>query len=275
MSAIDSKRTFANRHVGFKKISPWLTKLLTKLRKAFIDANYGALALESVVVIVGILVAFQIDRWGVERQERRYEHQYLVRLKEDLLFEIGLMDVSIEYADRRIDSVRFLERVAANPDIYAERQADVVSALERVTWRSFPHISAFVYTELQSTGSLSLVQSDELRQNLAEYYSYLRFESVIGLDLEVQRTFSRLTAGILSTDELVNIEEDRRSEGQVNMPPGRALQIARQFSDRRDAIDLLPSIAQHHAFNKKIIVNSRDRAQKLVELLDALIAESI
>ena len=248
--------------------------LLTKFRKTLVEANYGALALEIFVVIVGILVAFQIDRWGIERQERRDEHQYLVRLQEDLLFEISLMDVSIEHAETRIATVRFLDEVAADPDIAAERQEDVISALEKVTWRSFPHISAFVYTELQNTGNLSLIQSEKLRQELAEYYSLIRFESVIGLDLEVQRAFSRLTSGILSTDELVYIEEGQRSQGQLKAPPGRALEIARQFSERRDAIDLLPSIAQHHAFNKKIIADGRDRAQRIVVALDALIAAS-
>ena len=248
--------------------------MLKRFRKSLVEANYGALALDSIVVVVGILIAFQIDRWGIEREERRQEHQYLLRLKEDLLFEIDLMNTSIEYADKRIGAVRFLEEVTADPEIASARPNEVVSALERVTWRSFPHISAFVYTELQSTGRLSLVRSEEVRRSLAEYYSYLRFESAVGLDLEVQRAFSRETAGILSTDELVSIEEGQRQAGPSAISSDRALQIAREFSGRRDAIDVLPSIAQHHAFNKKIIAGGRDRAQQIVKLLDSLIAES-
>lgn len=247
---------------------------MTKFRKTLVEANYGALGLEIVVVIVGILVAFQIDRWGLERLELQHEHQYLERLKKDLLFEIDLMDASIDYADTRIAAVRFLEEVVANPKYTTERPDEFVLALERVTWRSFPHISAFVYTELQNTGNLSLIRSEELRQKLAEYYSSIRFESMIGLDLEVQRTFGRLTAGILSTDELIDIEENQWGQRQVDVHPDRALEIAQQFMEKQDAIDLLPSIAQHHAFNKKVVGNSRDRAQQIVVKLDALIVAS-
>ena len=225
-------------------------------------------------MIVGILIAFQIDGWALERQERQQEHQYLERLKKDLLFEIDLMDASIAYADTRIAAVRLLEEVAANPANAAEKPNEVVSALEKATWRSFPHISAYVYTELQNTGNLSLIRSEELRQELAEYYSYLRFESVVGLDLEIQRAFARLTAGILSTDELIGIEENQLSQRQIDVLPDHALELARRFKERQDAVDLLPSIAQHHAFNQKVIRNNRDKAREIIAILDALIVES-
>jgi hypothetical protein len=65
--------------------------MLVKLRKHLVGVNLVALGLEVVVVIAGILLAFQIDRWAQEGGEREQEYQYLVRLKEDLRFEIGLL----------------------------------------------------------------------------------------------------------------------------------------------------------------------------------------
>jgi hypothetical protein len=85
--------------------------------------------------------------------------------------------------------------------------------------------------------------------------------------------FTRLTAGILSTAELLDIEENELSQRQIDVLPDRALEIAREFSTRQGAVDLLPSIAQHHAFNKNVIEASRDRAQQLVATLDALIED--
>jgi len=248
--------------------------MLTRLRKNLAEANYGALGLEIIVVIVGILVAFQIDRWAIEGQERQQENQYLERLREDLLFEIDLMAKSIYHAETRIAAVRLLEEVAANPEIATEKPTEFLRAVERVTWRSFPHISAYVYTELQSTGNLSLIRSEALRQALAEHYSSIRFESIIGLDLEIQRLFSRLTAGVLSTQELVGIEENQWRQQQIEVLPDRALQIAKELAARQDAVDLLPSIAQHHTFNKKIIGASRDRALQIVTNLEELIEDS-
>ena len=143
--------------------------MLVNFRKNLAEANFGTLGLELIVVIAGILLAFQIDRWAQEGREREQEYQYLVRLKEDLQFEIGLMADGIDYAEQRIAAVRLLEEAAANPKIATERPNAFAQAVERVTWRSFPNINAYVYTELQSTGNLSLIQSDALRRDVADY----------------------------------------------------------------------------------------------------------
>jgi hypothetical protein len=247
--------------------------VLEKLRKNFIEANFANLGLEIIVVIAGILIAFQIDRWAQEGREREQERHYLVRLKEDLQFEIGLMADGMEFAEQRISAALLLEDVAANPKIASERPHAFSQALERVTWRSFPNINAYVYTELQSTGNLSLIRSEALRRDMADYYSFIQHESAIGLDLEIQNLFTRMTAGILSTAELVDIQENDLDGRKVEIDPERALQIAQEYAARQNAVDLLPSIVQHHSFNKIAIESSRERAQKLIETIDALFEE--
>lgn len=245
--------------------------MLATLRKNLAEANYGVLVLEFVVVILSILIAFQIDRWAQERRDRQQEYQYLVRLKSDLQFEIDRMSDSVGFAERRLAAVLFLEEVSANPEVAVDKPEAVAKALERATWRSFPHISAFVYTELRSTGNLSLLRSDSLRLSLAEYYASLQFESQTGLNLDIQRLFDRLTAGILSTAEVIDIEESGSGRLQNKIHADRALEIAREFAAQQGAVDLLPSIAQHHVFNKKVIEASRDKAQQIIVTIDSLI----
>ena len=247
--------------------------MLTRLRKDLTEANYGLLGLEVILVIVGILIAFQIDRWAEEQREREQGHQYILRLKKDLQFEINIMTQSIEFADQRIVAVRLLEKITANPEIAKGNPNVVVRALEQVTWGSYPHVAAYVYTELQATGNLSLIRSDTLRHDLAEYYSFYGHYSGIGLDLELQNLFTRLTAGILSTVELVDIQENETDHWEIEISPDRAFDIAIEFSQRQRAVDLLPSLAQHHVFNKKFVKINRSRAERIVDMLDALIEE--
>ncbi len=58
-----------------------------KLSKGLSEANYTTLILEIIVVILGILIAFQIDRWTEQRRERNSEYGYLQRLSGDLQFD--------------------------------------------------------------------------------------------------------------------------------------------------------------------------------------------
>jgi hypothetical protein len=247
--------------------------MLERLRRNLAESRYGPLGLEIVVVILGILIAFQIDRWAEERRDRKQEYEYLLRLKEDLQIEIRGMDEAVQYAESRIAAVLLLEEVIANPTMIEDQPDALPVALETATWRSFPQISAFVYTELQSSGNLALIQSEPLRRELADYYSSIRHYSHVGLDLDIQHQFDRRTAGILSTAELLSIEKESWTGSSDSIPVDRAIQIAEELAGRHDAIDLLPNIAQHHVFNQKVIELVRAKAVSIIKQIDHLIED--
>ncbi len=243
-----------------------------RLHSLFHRQSLAGLALEVAVVILGILIAFQIDRWAEERRDRQLEQDYLVRLKEDLEIEIRRMDASLGYAQSRLEAAALLEAVAAEPERAAERPAAVPLALETATWRSFPQIDAFVYSELQATGNLSLLRSEALRRMLAEHYASMRDHARVGYDLALQRHFDQLTAGILTTDELVDIENESWHARPYETRSERAVAVARALAERPAAVALIPGIAQHHVFNRKVIESSRSRAIRIIAEIDRLAA---
>lgn len=144
-------------------------------------------------------------------------------------------------------------------------------ALETATWISFPQINAFVYTELQSSGNLALIQSESLRRELANHYTSIQHYSLFGLDLNIQHQFDRLTAGILTTAELRKIEEESWNNTPNNISIARAIEITHELAGTQDVIDLLPNVAQHHVFTQKVIKSARSRALKIIEQIDLLI----
>jgi len=243
------------------------------LRRNHAERHYALLGLELLVVIFGILIAFQVDRWAEERRERGQEYEYLVRLKEDLQIEIDHMDEAYAYAQSRINAAMLLEEIVANPS-FAEDQPDALpSALETASWRSFPQIDAFVYSELQSSGNLALITSVSLRRDLAKHYTSIRNYSRVGLDLEIQHQFERLTAGMLTSDELRAIEDESWHATSNNISAERAADIADELVRRQGAIDLIPNMIQHHVFNQKVIEIIRDQTMKIIDQIDLLIEE--
>ena len=244
-----------------------------KLSKSLSEANYTTLILEIIVVILGILIAFQIDRWTEQRRERNLEYGYLQRLSGDLQFEINNMNHAIATADRRIEAVRFLESVTRNPSLAVDEAATLLIALEKVSWYSFPKIDGIVYYELQNTGGLSVIRSDALRHVLADYYTSIRADERIAFERGLQHRYDQAVAGILTTDELMYVEDGRWVDGTNTITSERALEIVEELSLRRSALDLLPSIAQYHAFTRKAIGENRESAKKAVATIDQLIRE--
>ena len=239
--------------------------------KTFTNSNYSLLAAELVILIIGILSAFQIERWGEQKYEREQEYEYLLRLKEDLQNENGTLDAAYRFAQSRIDAALVLEEIAANPSIARDRPAALPLALETVTWRSFPNIEAFVYSELQNSGNLAVIRSESLRRNLANHYTSFRGYSRVGLARDAQIQFERLTAGILTTDELRAIEDESWSRKSRTATPDRAAEIADELLKRQGAIEWIPNILQHHIFNQNVILESRDQAMEIIAQIDSLI----
>lgn len=244
--------------------------MFARLRKNLLEKNYAPAALELLVVIFGILIAFQIDRWAEERRNRGQEYAYLVRLKEDLQFEISRMDKAHAFAQSRIDAALLLEEIVENPSIAEKERNALLWAVETAGWRSFPQIDAIVYSELQSSGNLALIRSVSLRRNLANRYTSLRHEAVVGLDLTMQHLFDRLTAGILTTSEVRAIEDDPQQESSYAISGERAAEIATELTRRQDAIDLVPGLVQHHIFTQKVIRASREDALNIIDQIDSL-----
>ncbi|NOR20861.1 MAG: hypothetical protein GQ538_12325, partial [Xanthomonadales bacterium] len=200
------------------------------------DQNWLAVTVDVAVVLVSILLAFQIDRWAEYRRDQHLELEYLLRLKEDLHMETGQMDTALGYVNDRIQAVRLLENLVKDLSNHNVSHASLPWAIETATWRSFPQIASFVYSELQSTGNLALIQSESLRRNLAGHYTILQNDAQIGLDLDIQHLFDRKTAGILTSDELIEVENTGSAHQTANISPARALEVAEAFSQNEDAV---------------------------------------
>jgi hypothetical protein len=245
--------------------------MFERLHKRVVQAHYSALLFELAIVVAGILIAFQIDRWAEDRRERELERDYLLRLKTDLGLEVAEMEYSMGNAESRIAAVLLLNEVIEDPSVTRSSPTEVLIAIEKATWGSFPQIDAFVYSELQSTGNLALIRSQNLRRALATHYQTIKHYSRVGLANDVQQEFVRVTAGILTTDELTDIELETWDEAASQVRVERALEVAVDLAERKDAIALLPSIAQHNVFNLKVIEESRERALAIIEQIDRLL----
>ncbi len=247
--------------------------LFNHLRKNLSKYSWLAVIVDVSVVIVSILMAFQIERWAEQNRDQRLEMEYLIRLKLDLRMEIEQMDTALVYVSDRMQAVTLLEKLVKESTKDSISPGSLPWAIETATWRSFPQIASFVYRELQNTGNLALIQSESLRRNLASHYTILQNDALIGLDLDTQHMFDRATAGLLTSDELIEVENVGSANHPAEITPARALEIAEAFSQNKDAVAMLPSLVHHHAFIEKVINQAKGRTRKLIAQIDELIIQ--
>lgn len=141
---------------------------------------------EIALVMIGILLALQVNNWNEIRKENNREQSYLLRLNEnledDLLRIEGRIAFFKQIRDYGHESLHFLEYGKTN----GQDDWDIVLALFQSS-QIWPMIlSNSTYEELKSAGELSLIENEELRAKLAQYYGEQinQYENTMGINPE-------------------------------------------------------------------------------------------
>jgi len=127
---------------------------------------------EIVLVVIGILIALQINNWNEERKDRRLEKEYIARLKGEMLKNLESSTDQILYSSFQIGNVDKLLRALSGDTVYSNPEPLAV-AIEHVGWlNSVPYVND-VWNELINNGNIRLLKNDSLRDNLTTFHSQM------------------------------------------------------------------------------------------------------
>lgn len=117
---------------------------------------------EIFMVMVGILLALQVNNWNTDRADRVKEVKYLHGLQADLRIDLVNLKVFMEDKDIKASSALRLLRMADPMSAPEIQFAD--SVLNRLfTWNTF-NPSTKTLDELIGSGNLSLLQDDSIKK---------------------------------------------------------------------------------------------------------------
>jgi hypothetical protein len=124
---------------------------------------------EIVLVVIGILIALQINNWNEHRKERVQSVFYHERLINDLEMAIASLDVDIEWSKKVKTELNrattILNKGIANDSTL--RILDFALGNYFRLNRQLPEITS--YEEMKSSGQLNLIYNKSLRKEIAHY----------------------------------------------------------------------------------------------------------
>lgn len=146
--------------------------LLRQFRRKQLKENKVATYLlygvgEIILVVIGILIAVNIDDWNKKKENRILEIKYLKELKSNLEFDLKDIAFNIEFNESRKKSNEIIIHQLRSDIPYHDSLAFHFSNLVFST-RTLPKKSAF--ESLRSKG-LEIISNDSLRSELTLIYS--------------------------------------------------------------------------------------------------------
>jgi len=134
---------------------------------------------EIVLVVIGILIALQINNWNSNRIKKNKESVYLINVKRDLAEQIGSINdqMNIEFNISKT-AKPLLEYYKKHHQFHVD--SSFTSAIGSLTSRrTFVKINP-TYTELISSGNVDIISDNKIKGDIIEYYQELeRLELII------------------------------------------------------------------------------------------------
>ena len=157
-----------------------MIKFFRRIRQQLLGENrlrrYIIYALgEIFLVVIGILIALQINNWNEENKNRRIEKSYLSALKKELIADTSSISMYvIKSYDENFETLKQAKAYQSG----SIQIKDTLAFLDRLgkskkAWSYIWTLNTNVFNELESTGSLRKIKDANLRYELTKYYSRL------------------------------------------------------------------------------------------------------
>ncbi len=229
---------------------------------------------EIILVVVGILIALQVNNWNIERAEAKLGQEYIHRLIEDLERDIINIDSRTALAELRLGFGQLLKDAVSDTQVALDNRGEFLAAIVSVARVSPVYLSKDTFEELRSTGYLRLLDR-ETKSVLFEYFSYYDER---GLNVEPNKmmahTFLENAYKIINfqyTDIQFPVATQRIIEEirEMEVDESLVVETLNRMRENEDLLASLESVYQQQRREIRINGSMRRRAEDALAALKA------
>ena len=119
---------------------------------------------EILLVVIGILIALQVNNWNEERQWRQVEKKYFHNLKNDLHADIERLDQIIALGNSKVKAAQIVKVKSAGDSIGS--LYDFSDNMQTLIFVDDFRPNENTYEEMKSSGNFSTLRNDDLKLKL-------------------------------------------------------------------------------------------------------------
>jgi len=123
---------------------------------------------EIALVVIGILIALNINNWNEERREAEKEMQFLLRLEKDLISDTIYLNSRIVVSEGVVE--RNEKYIKQSYEVQENRE-DFVNLLRIPRWNSEHFVTQnSMYLELVNSGQIDILRNQTLKEKMVTFY---------------------------------------------------------------------------------------------------------
>ena len=153
-----------------------MIKIFRRIRQQLLSENkfskYGFYAIgEIILVVIGILIALQINNWNETRQQESKVFKYAKSLVEDLKADIEMLQVSQFQANKKAEMIDSLRNMVNTIPTTELSSTDLWVICHDMLYRPYKW-NRSTLNELNSSGSTRFIKNESVQNKLVAYESF-------------------------------------------------------------------------------------------------------
>jgi hypothetical protein len=236
--------------------------LLRRLAEHLRSQNWFAVGLDLLVVVVGIFLAFQVERWYADQRARADAQDRIDALVEDFVNNRQELEFQVERRQAALDAASALLKLDEENPTEADYETfyQLLARASRVSTIRFRRGS---YDVLISTGEIDLIDNRALRADIAAFFALLE-ELKSTKEISAARQIGLFEAYVVENLDHVQMLE---SLHPPNEPVG--IEQSRATQDKSSFLEILGT-APFEGVVGSMWHAARDELRQLSDLEDSL-----
>ncbi|WP_305983139.1 hypothetical protein [Roseivirga thermotolerans] len=225
----------------------------------------GKIVVELLIIVVGIYLAFALDKYGERKEQKALEKKYLQELMEEAM--TNLEELRADQQTRKHQLVLFGKLLETANRQVAEDTLRM--AIKELLINRIFSPSDVVYQDLTSSGNLRLIESDTIRKTIIRYKGRLA-RAPITENVERRLIEDKLEPYLLQK-QVLSLLEPMEDMDEINISEQQVDRIIRVLLNDRQFLDLV-----YLRYNRlKHTIYFENPVQRSLEILISLLKEEI
>lgn len=220
---------------------------------------------EIALVVIGILIALQVNTWNQERLDSKAETAYLRRLLREIEGDLENISSAVKSYEGRKKRAEFLMATKTNPGLAEADPTYFIESIEYAGYTNSPVVADHTYEEIKSSGRLSIITNEQLRTSLSGYYTGVKNREQYNFIVQdIQLRYLEYRAGILSDEQQIAMGS---MGNEMQYDAEAAAAVYKRMMAKTAFIDHLPFVIQSKVRAIEVLKARHDSVLQLRRLI--------
>ena len=209
---------------------------------------------EIFLVVIGILIALQVNNWKEDIQNRKLEKTTLENIKSDLVLQQGIINEQLQFESVQIAKTDSADLFLSSSISAGNLNTLLITLAERLTFIE----NKTSYISMDNTGGKKLIRNSSLQNAIVRYYQQLDYVTQVINNDNLFNTDSEFGAFVTSNSLNIKLNRNGKIDKDQKISPEKRMELRNQLVTRK--------LVSRNIY--KLCQNLQEKTKLLIQLID-------